>query len=119
MNAQVRAAFADLRRAGYLARMNFLCCSNCAGCELAADAEDRSAKGQHVRGVVYYHQQDAEHAAKQGRLYIRYGPLETSAAGAIGIPAAEIGAEVLETLQRHGLAATWSGCIDDTIEVES
>jgi len=51
IRSQLKYAFADLRKKGYFARMNFWCCQSCAW---AAIPEEKSDK------VVFYHNQDAK-----------------------------------------------------------
>lgn len=51
LRSQLRYAFADLRKKGYFARMNFWCCQSCAWADVPEGKEDK---------VVFYHAQDAE-----------------------------------------------------------
>lgn len=52
---KIRQAFRELRSQGYIARMNFLCCSSCAWYEITEGKnEDEISK------VVFFHQQDNE-----------------------------------------------------------
>ena len=43
-------AFKELRKLGYFARQNFMCCQNCAWATVPMDAKK----------VVFYHKQDAD-----------------------------------------------------------
>ena len=49
-NSRLNEAFKDLRKAGYFARQNFLCCQSCAWAEIPEEKSDK---------VVFYHRQDA------------------------------------------------------------
>jgi hypothetical protein len=51
LRSQLRYAFADLRKKGYFARMNFWCCQSCAWSAIPEDKADK---------VVFYHNQDAK-----------------------------------------------------------
>ncbi len=54
---KVRQAFRELRKAGYIARMNFWCCSSCAWSDLLSDKSEEEAK---AAKVVFFHNQDNE-----------------------------------------------------------
>jgi hypothetical protein len=56
---KIRVAFRELRKRGYVARMNFMCCLGC-GC---------AALPKGATKWVFYHQQDAEGAS----LWIAWG----------------------------------------------
>ena len=47
---RLNEAFKDLRKSGYFARQNFMCCQSCAWSAIPEEKEDK---------VVFYHQQDA------------------------------------------------------------
>jgi hypothetical protein len=106
------AAFRDLRKAGYLARQNYLCCYSCAGYALAGRAAELVAGGKTVRGAVFYTRQNE--LATQGKVYLAYGPLHHSPGDAqpeqvIGLHAEEIGWELMAVLHRHNIPAVWDG----------
>lgn len=50
--------FKELRKAGFFARQNFLCCQNCAWSKIENDYPDKKA-------VVFYHNQDNDAFDKQ------------------------------------------------------
>ena len=60
LREKLDAAFESLTQAGFLARQNFMCCSGCAGCALANEAEKLVDAGTSPNGAVFFHQQDAE-----------------------------------------------------------
>jgi len=117
MRVKVRSSFAELRKKGYLARMNHLCCQNCAGYDLACVAEKKKDKGIEVRGCVFYHRQDEETWRKYNKLYLAYGILGTQKHGDIGIPTVDQGHEIKEVLEKHGLIVEWDGDEDQRIYV--
>ena len=61
--AALRAAFQDLRRRGYFARMNWLCCQTCGW---AAIPPERTNK------AVFYHRQDAASLEEAGGTYVAW-----------------------------------------------
>lgn len=63
----IRTAFAALRKQGYIARMNFMCCGGCAVDALARLIEVRDGDPATAK-VVYYHRQDAEAFNRHGNL---------------------------------------------------
>ena len=122
---RLSAAFAELESAGFVARMNFACCSTCGHTEIRDEA------GASEIGYVFFHQQDAEHLAEPNAvLYLAYGFLpphpaidrETFARAVEGDEHARatldpvleelesrIGGEVVAALERQGLSVAWGG----------
>ena len=112
------AAFAALRKQGFIARQRFSCCSGCAGSELATYVgEMPAAKRAKVRGVVFYTRQDF--ANKSKFLHIKYGPVDSAKVGKVGLPTVEVGQAVFEALRAAGLNPEWDGSPDKTIIVEA
>lgn len=60
IRAQIRKSFAQLRKMGYTARMNFMCCSSCA----AAEIETPNA--------VFYSRQGNDRLTEYGQLYVQW-----------------------------------------------
>jgi len=84
---QIKAAFSNLRKQGYIARSAFMCCGGCAGCAIALRVEEMPAeKRAKVRGAVFYTQQDAKafDDPRCGDLMLRFGRIETAKHGDIG-----------------------------------
>ena len=77
-------AFKDLRKKGYFARMNFLCCQSCAWKAVPQDAEK----------VVFYHDQDAENLKEGGDLYLAWSGDAN---------------HIINILSRRGLICEWNG----------
>lgn len=102
---RVTAAFRALDAAGIVAREEFACCQNCGVAEIPAEAETG-------RGFAFYHAQDAERAARGGRLHIAFGSWPGSPSTAAGI-----GAEVAAALRAEGLDVPWDGSPDERISV--
>ena len=88
--------FRELRKEGFLARANFMCCRNCAGSELARKAEELYEKGKRVKGAIYWTRQDETDLRNRGRMYISYGSCITRKYGAIGLPTEEVGRKLCE-----------------------
>lgn len=61
--AGIKAAFEELRKHGYFARMNFWCCQSCAW----ADVPDAKAQK-----VVFYHKQDKDELVCSGRTMLAW-----------------------------------------------
>ncbi len=98
------AAFAELERAGIVARQDFSCCGNCASGEIWGEVETANRRGQCVRGFTYYHMQDTEAAVEGHGVYLGYGAVQEGEAAAL-----EIAREIVATVQRHGLTVEWDG----------
>lgn len=78
-------AFRELRKLGYFARQNFLCCQTCAWADVPDDKANKA---------VFYHRQDADDLEKRGRCYLAWSG---------------DGNEIVSVLQKHGLKTEWDG----------
>lgn len=120
METRLEEAFEDLREQGFLAERNFMCCWNCAGCELANRATElRDAGKPDVKGCVFYHEHDNEKYEEGRDFYISYGIIGTVKHGDIGLPTVEVGKLVVETFSRHGITTDWDGDGDARILVKA
>ncbi|MCP2337864.1 DUF6891 domain-containing protein [Actinomadura rupiterrae] len=96
---RLRAAFRSLDEAGIIARADFTCCQNCGVHEIGAEVPE----GATARGYAFCHRQDVEGALHGGGVYLSYGVFDGK-----GNPA-DIAAEVVDVLGRHGFAPEWNG----------
>jgi hypothetical protein len=123
--SRLAAAFAELEDAGFVARMNFACCSTCGHGEIRDEARDKDI------GYVFFHQQDAERLAEPDPvLYLAYGFLpphpaidkdvfalaregdeqaRVSLAPVLNDLESKIGGQVVAALKRQGLSVEWGG----------
>jgi hypothetical protein len=128
------AAFEYLAQAGFLARQNFMCCSNCAGYALCSEAEVLVDAGTPPNGAVFYHAQDAEvfgypdsnededdgffpEARRSGPLMIRFSGFDTTKHGWVGLQTVQVGQTVEAVFTRFEVPFTWDGTPDSCIEV--
>ena len=81
----MKAAYRELRRAGYYCRSRFTCCSTCAWAEVPEARADK---------VVFYHRQDASDLRRTGGCYLAW---------------AGDGAFICAALRRAGLHVIWDG----------
>jgi hypothetical protein len=98
------AAFAELDTAGILARQHFSCCGTCGAEEIKVVVQQTKKAGLAARGFTFFHIQDTEHAVAGESLYLSYGSADADQDSSVAI-----GHEVIEALQRHGLAPMWNG----------
>ena len=103
---KLRAAFADLERAGVVARMNFACCQDCGHAEIKAE---KTADGQ--TGYVFFHQQDAERlSGDDAQLFLAFGLFTTHGASTPeerALAARQLGLLIATTMRSNGLAVDW------------
>lgn len=91
-------AFRLMRSAGLIARQNFKCCCTCAGYKLVIDIEAMSPENRaKIKGVCFYHHQDAVSLAQGDDVFLTYGPVALDE-GQIGLEVAEVGALVVQCL---------------------
>ncbi|MEV6280139.1 hypothetical protein [Nocardia sp. NPDC051832] len=133
-------AFAELESQGFLARMNFACCTKCATTEIAAErtADPNPKDWYHYRewAYVFFHEQDTDRlGGDHPQLFLGYSAFralpdtpdtllaaakagdETATRAIFARTEQEAGRRVTNTLARHGLDALWSGDPADRISL--
>lgn len=67
-------AFKTLRKAGYIAKQNFTCCSSCGWYAIAEELRAKGADDAAIEGakIVFYHSQDATNLRKTGNVYLAW-----------------------------------------------
>ena len=111
---RINAAFATLRKQGFIARQHFLCCGTCAGAALATQVGKMpAAKRAKVKGAVFTTRQDR--GART--LFIKYGRIEPENCAAVGLPTVAIGEALATALKAQGLAVEWDGSPNSCVEV--
>lgn len=102
-------AFAEMDLNGIVARQNWTCCQTCGHHEIGNEIAD-AQQYRHVRGYVFFHQQDTEFVTENDTLYLAYGSVDNDSADSV-----IIGQEIVAILRKHGLAVEWSGMIQKRI----
>jgi hypothetical protein len=104
--------FPQLRKKGFIARMNFSCCSTCASYELAEVAREKKKDD-----IVFYHQQDEETFKTRGKVYLRFFSMKKD-----GPHDLETGKIIAECAKQVGLKVDWdetpTTCILVTADAE-
>jgi len=96
MRAKLRKSFAELRKMGWIAKMNFTCCQGCGWAELEADYG--CAEGDNM---VFFHNQDNADIAN-GWVYLAWdGDAD----------------EAISVLEKNGLEIEWDGSKSTRIKV--
>lgn len=98
---KLTAAFKALRKANYIARKNYWCCSTC-GCYEISCRMKKSPKP--FAGYVFYHQQDAADLSRKSETYLTWGG---------------DGKAIANILKNSGLTVTWDGDISTRIHVKN
>ena len=88
-------AFRALRKEGYTAKQNFMCCQSCAWAELSEKEAEK---------VVFYHNQDYQDLKRGDDLYLAW---------------AGDGNLIAETLIKNGMTISWDGTANTRIMVHS
>jgi|SRR5215217_2828444 len=118
---RLEAAFQELRREGFVAEMSASTTMS-GGWEVSRDvADERRARGETIRGTVFFHEQDTDSALEGHPLYLAYGlvndvedddregELSEEEDAKVSAQAAEVGRVVVETLRKHGFEPEWDG----------
>jgi hypothetical protein len=105
-------AFAELDRNGIVARQNFTCCQTCGHAEIK-DEILNAQEYRRIRGYVFFHQQDSEHAAESDTLHLAYGAVDRDEDESV-----VIGHEIVTTLRKHKLIVEWNGTIQKRIKIK-
>jgi len=117
--SKVLDAFKELRKMGFLARANFLCCQNCAGYDLTKRAVKLVNKGRDVKGCVFWHGRDEENYKNYGEWFLAFGQLESDIKGNIGLPSKEVGEIVVKELKKRNVNVEWNGDPNTRIKIKS
>ena len=86
-------AFKDLRKKGYFARQNFLCCQSCGWASVPEGKSDK---------VVFYHSQDKSDLEKTGSCHLAWDG---------------DGNEIVEVMKQHGIKTEWDGTKGQRIKI--
>lgn len=106
--------FKNLRKAGLIARANFLCCTGCASSALFHLYDEMpDEKKSKVRGCAYWHSQNEDDIWERGKVNIGYGALGDDSDEAD----VSIGREIFSALESAGLDPVWSGDANQKILV--
>lgn len=101
--AKLRKAFVALRRQGYVARMNYLCCQGCGSA--AMDLKDK-------KGGVFWHHQDDDGFKEDGELYIAF--LTENGDGSV-----KVGEALVAALKAENVWVEWDGSSDTRVLVKA
>ena len=113
LKKRIRKAYKQLRKEGLICKGNFLCCSNCAGYQLASEISDKIEKDKKykdkIKGVVFWHKQ-AERSLMNNctGLYLDFGNVNTSKFGVVGLSDTEIGYILKDALEKCNLEVEWN-----------
>lgn len=121
-------AFKALRKMGFIARQNFLCCGSCASCHIASDVSDKVDAGKlkdNFKGAVYYSKQGNMFDTYRGRTtirctYLTFGPVSCSKHGdqEFGVSTEECGKLICQALTEAGVPHSWDGDPNSCVIVE-
>jgi hypothetical protein len=100
----VLAAFKVLRKKGFIARCNFMCCMTCGYSALSDKIKDETI------GVVFFHNQDNTRLKKGHSLMLAFD--------GHGISQEMAGQIIVEELKQHNLSIIWDGKGSTRIEVK-
>lgn len=91
MSKKLNLAFKQLRKAGYFARQNFLCCQSCACAAIPDDVEK----------YVFYHAQDNDDKKEGLPFFVAWRG---------------VGKEIVSIFESNGINVNWDG--DEGIRIE-
>jgi hypothetical protein len=113
-------AFRALRKQGFIARADFLCCSSCASAALSAQAAQRvdsnKARPKPFKGIAYWHKQADDAWWDCGELTIGFSGYEAEGV-TWGLPIEQVGQAVVMELVKRGVRTEWDGTAGRKIAV--
>jgi len=106
---KLKAAFAELRKLGWFARMDFWCCQTC-GNAAAHEALEKKGISDDDAKVVFWHNQDDD-SFREGewRSWHKDGEKTKDLHATLYLSHTGPAYEVLGVLIKHGLKAFWNG----------
>jgi len=122
LRRKLKDVFQELRKEhGFIARMNYLCCSTCAGYALWNQLEETVKKGRkRPEGITYWHRQDEDGLWDSGHIYLAYGGTVESDDTKIELDATfKVGVTICKVLCKHGVKYQWSGDPTQRIKVKA
>lgn len=102
-------AFKEMRKQGFVARQNYLCCMTCGFDGLNTIYQERVAKGKIPKGVVFYHSQDNANLKIDGYVHLAYDGNDDVVKDDSAISQVEAGEMIVEILKHAGLDVEWNG----------
>lgn len=114
--AKINKVFAALRKKGFMARQNFMCCSTCACSRAAHDVETLLVEGKPApQGAIFYTKQSGFFNGRPGsrgtkvqKMRLTYGQVYTKH-GALGVDTKKAGELLRDLLEAEGLHVEWDG----------
>jgi len=104
---RLAAAFRELRKQGWWARMNHLCCQTC----LTYDTDDD-------KPYIGFHAQDNDRIPTSGYTYLTHGPpVVCSSSGRDLEPEVQWSRRAVKVIEAHGLTVEWGGTMATRIKV--
>jgi hypothetical protein len=91
--SNITKAFEALRKKGYFARQNFLCCQSCAWSAMTDEQAEKT---------VFYHQQDADDLRERGTCHLAWSGN---------------GQEIVDVLKENGVEVDWDGSDSTRIKI--
>ena len=91
--SKITEAFKELRKLGYFARQNFMCCQTCAWGGVPDEKGEKA---------VFYHQQDNQSLMQYGECHLAW---------------AGDGNEIVGVLNKHGIKTSWDGTSSTRIKM--
>lgn len=86
---KISAAFRELRKDKWIARMNYLCCSTCGWAEI-----EGTKWATKIKNVVFFHNQDNDRLKETGKTYLSWSGN---------------GKKLVKVLKKHKLKPIWDG----------
>jgi|WetSurSiteA1Bulk_404760.scaffolds.fasta_scaffold02200_9 hypothetical protein len=114
--------FEELEKQGIISRQNFSCCSNCGGYEITGIAVEKIKNGtskEEIKGCCFYHNQDEDGWKEGQNLMLRYGDMDSTEFGEIGLPTIEVGKIICSELDKENIVYTWDQNPNKCIEVHN
>jgi hypothetical protein len=115
----LKLAFAELRKQGFVARMNFACCGSCASYEIGVWLEERGRNPDEA-DAVYWHRQSDDAFNKHGILTVGHLDQDTGRPQSLYVHHSgrtQLAVDTINSYGDFGIQAYWDGDTNRCIEV--
>lgn len=105
LKRKIAMVFHKLTQEGYIAKMNYACCTTCGFAELTDIAADLEKNGEKIKGIIFYHGQGEDYLWEDGSVYLKYKAYNNDSHAAT----IKVGECIVNKFREVGVNVEWDG----------